>query len=404
MNDRSPSGDERPWARLAKWPPIQRVVIILYSCLRWVVPTRRNQIAFISVPDYADNSRALFSAIMASPNAKTFRLVWLARDAAVSVERVRSDFPDGIPAQVRVIAKNSLRGLFWFLRSRYVFATHGTYRFVRSGVHQTIVNLWHGMPIKKLGAQIESVSRADLDFAHYSVSTSEFYATIIADAFLMEPQNVLVTGLPRNEWLLQPTPKHHALRGGHSQLVVWLPTFRLHNLNGYVFGDAADPSAGVSQEILADMDKKLDGADVLVLLKFHPADVRNSEQWPSYRNIRVMADGEFRRGGYDVYRLLACAEALITDYSSVAVDFLITGRPIGVFAPDRHAYTRGFIPGILEKLETFCHRLDTIDDMAAFVRELPPLRGSLTERDILHDHRLDTPSRDILRSVGLGEL
>ena len=74
--------------------------------------------------------------------------------------------------------------------------------FVRAGDHQTIVELWHGMPIKAIGA-FDGKSASEVPFMHYSVATSNFFADIVAKSFYIPRDRVLVTGLPRNEWLFQ---------------------------------------------------------------------------------------------------------------------------------------------------------------------------------------------------------
>ena len=55
----------------------------------------------------------------------------------------------------------------------------------------------------------------------------------------------------------------------------------------------------------------------------------------------------------------------------------------------------------MERLEAVCDRLDSIDQLAAYVRNLPAARADSTELKDLHRQDLHTPSRDILRAIGL---
>jgi CDP-glycerol glycerophosphotransferase (TagB/SpsB family) len=50
-----------------------------------------------------------------------------------------------------------------------------------------------------------------------------------------------------------------------------------------------------------------------------------------------------RKGGINLYQLIAETDALITDYSSVAFDYLLLDRPIGYTLDDFDEYTPGFV-------------------------------------------------------------
>ena len=380
---------------------VQIVLCALYACVRPFIPTRSNQIAFASYPDCADNAYALFAFIMRSPRSTEFQFVWLVKNMAAAEARLQQDYPHLKSGHVRIVLKNSPRGVFAFMRSRYAFYTHGFYRFAHAGFHQTIVNLWHGMPLKKIGMQLEQRYLLEPPFAHYSIATSDFFADAIAESLRVPRKRTLVTGLPRNEWLLAPDHTHAAVSEGRANLIIWLPTYRSGEADGYVLRDSSDGPDPVSESNLKELDSMLEGTDLLLILKLHPLDLRNRKEWPAYRNIRVMKDTEFRARGLNIYKLLAGADALITDFSSIAVDYLIVNKPVGVFAPDRETYTRGFVSGAMERLEAVCDRLDSIDQLAAYVRNLPAARTDSTELNDLHRQDLHTPSRDILRAIGL---
>jgi CDP-glycerol glycerophosphotransferase (TagB/SpsB family) len=380
---------------------LQIILCGFYACARPFIPTRRNRIALASYPDCADNAYAIFEEMMRSPQAGNFEFIWLVKDMGVAEQRLRRDYPHLKPGHVRIILKNSARGIFAFMRSRYAFFTHGFYRFAHAGFHQTIVNLWHGMPLKKIGMQLEQRYLLEPPFAHYSIATSDFFADVIAESLRVPRGRTLVTGLPRNGWLLAPDAIHAAISEGRGNMIVWLPTYLSGDTDGYILHDGTDGTQALSETNLAELDRKLDGADLLLVLKLHPFDLRNRQEWPGYNNIRVMKDAEFRARGLNIYKLLAGAHALITDFSSIAIDYLTVNKPIGVFAPDRGTYTRGFVAGSMERLEAVCNRLDSIDELAAFVRNLPEERPPSAELNDLHRQDLHTPSKDVLRAIGL---
>ena len=148
----------------------------------------------------------------------------------------------------------------------------------------------------------------------------------------------------------------------------------------------------------------LDGCGSVLLVKFHPMDVKNTVEWPSYRNIRIYTDSFFRAQGFNLYKLLACSDALVTDISSCAIDYLLLNRPVGFFAPDLHSYSRGIIPEVLQKLQTVVNHLRTVEEFGAFVRCLPVDTTISSERQDLHEMSLREPSRAILKAIGLSDL
>ena len=57
-----------------------------------------------------------------------------------------------------------------------------------------------------------------------------------------------------------------------------------------------------------------------------------------------MTDADLVGAGVTLYGLLGRARGLVTDYSSVWVDYLLTDRPMAFLVADRDAYTRALVP------------------------------------------------------------
>jgi CDP-glycerol glycerophosphotransferase (TagB/SpsB family) len=239
----------------------------------------------------------------------------------------------------------------------------------------------------------------------YSVATSELFADIIAKAFILYRERVLVTGLPRNEWLFERDERHHALREGRSRMLVWYPTFRSAVVGSSVRYDAAsnidDP---ITVAYLDRIDKALDGRAVIVIVKLHPLDTKNTITWPAFRNLRVINNQVMSERGLNNYRVLAEADALVTDYSSVAIDFLLLRRPIGFFMPDEAYYTRGFIPVVRERLCEVGTQICSYEELVKFFVLAGDLGGATHNTEEFYRTDLRAPSAVILRTIGLSEL
>jgi hypothetical protein len=89
-------------------------------------------------------------------------------------------------------------------------------------------------------------------------------------------------------------------------------------------------------------------------------------QWER-ENIRVMSDRDMRDQGLSLASLMSRCSLLVTDYSSVAVDFLVVGRPIVFLVRDVAEYQegRGLNFGLTEfsKMGPIASTLDELCDI-----------------------------------------
>jgi CDP-glycerol glycerophosphotransferase len=212
------------------------------------------------------------------------------------------------------------------------------------GAHK--VQLWHGIPLKKIGfPEVDSgvnmtPEKAEALCADYSacetVASTSPWATEQLFSKVFKADSFLELGYPRNDILLRPPVKNdllnvdaecyarvkrHKKSGG--RVVVYMPTFR------DTFLDFVDENGvGVLQpQELADFAK---AHSVLFLLKLHPyVDDRRLSALPGV--VRYPSH-------QDIYPLLPLADALVTDYSSVYMDYLLLNRPIHFFAYDHQRY------------------------------------------------------------------
>ena len=118
----------------------------------------------------------------------------------------------------------------------------------------------------------------------------------------------------------------------------------------------------------------------LVIVKPHPAQDLAHIRALELSNLRFIDDGLFAAHGITSYEFLACTDALITDYSSVLFDYLLTGKPVGLTFEDIDAYARQ--PGFAidpQPLRESAAMLDTPDDFRTFFAQLAagddPLRA-----------------------------
>jgi CDP-glycerol glycerophosphotransferase (TagB/SpsB family) len=336
--------------------------------------------------------------IQKNEKLRKYRFVWLLNDDGPQrLKKFKLANPD-LSKRTTFLKKNSIVGLFVFMRSKYVFHTHGVFWFSSPVRGQIIVNLWHGMPIKVIGAFDSNLPHHRLPLSTHTLATSPLMATIMGRALNVPPDKVLTVGLPRNQWLYEGGATN-SITGSH-KYVMWMPTYR-SSYTGHIRRDAdANAESIIAIEKLAYLDSLLEATDVRCILKLHPMDEANFISWPCYKRIFVVKSDNQIMSGEQLYHIAGRSEALITDYSSVAIDYLEVGKPIGLYAPDVDLYTRGFIPGMMDAMKKCTTHLKNIEDVANFIINSHEF-NRLSQDNLLNTCDSRYASEKILLAVGI---
>jgi CDP-glycerol glycerophosphotransferase len=80
--------------------------------------------------------------------------------------------------------------------------------------------------------------------------------------------------------------------------------------------------------------------DLQIVIKPHPMDA-DRRRW---RGAITISERDLVRAGVSLYGLLGLSRGLITDYSSVWVDYLLLDRPLAFMIGDRETYARKLRP------------------------------------------------------------
>ncbi|MHC1791722.1 CDP-glycerol glycerophosphotransferase family protein [Solidesulfovibrio sp.] len=207
-----------------------------------------------------------------------------------------------------------------------------------------VVQLWHGIPLKAIGFPelASSVNMtpekasflAEMYSGYDTVASTSSYFTEHAFAPAFRAERFEELGYPRNDVLTRAPRRDDMLgvdaalfgrlvkrkKSGWKVLVV-MPTFR-------------DGGGGPIEENMLDLGRLAafgERHNVVTVLKLHPyVGLRFTGKLPE-----TLAVAE---AGSDAYPLLRLADALLTDYSSVYFDFLLTDRPIIFYPYDFERY------------------------------------------------------------------
>lgn len=285
-----------------------------------IVP--KHGVVLRTFPDFDDQGLETATAL---DRAGIRPLTWLVKDGAPD-EATRRLLPSGL----RVVDAGSLRGVFAYLRAHVVVHTHGVYGIPPRATRKVFVNLWHGMPVKRLEEE-PAVSSRQTDLL---TVTTGMHGRNIAETWNLDPRHLVETGLPRNDRMLRAgrAPRPDALtrltRG--RPVVLWLPTYR-RSVLGEIRLDGED-FANPFEFPGADLGSVGALADVLgvhVVVKPHP--MAPAPTVTETGSVSVWDQRRLADLGLTLYELLGHADVLVTDHSSVWVDFLLLDRPM-VFA------------------------------------------------------------------------
>lgn len=364
-----------------------KAINILLFILSRIIPVRKNMIVFHSFPDCTDNSFALYKYILIN-RKNEYRLIWLIQnpERKPEVQRLLSE----IDPKTMCINKRSVLGVYYFLRAHYVFTTHGVIEGVNiKRNNRILVNLWHGMPLKKIGRLDNNSTGYEEKNIDYTVVNSELFQQIMADSFGIRMDQVLVTGQPRCDMLYETTDyfsNHKINRSSYNRVGIWMPTYRT-SIIGDIRKDGKFNEGMISfcnEDDLDILNQQLSHINDLLLIKLHPMDVLQNYSFKQYSNIRFIYQRTFKE---QLYPLLGACNYLLTDYSSVFFDYEILNKPIGFVINDLSEYSnnRGFC---FNNLEEFLPgpMISSLEQLIAFIKK-PYITQSPYVFNKYHDNR-----------------
>ena len=117
-----------------------KILFLPLDALNKVLPKNPKKMFFYSNLGFRDNVKALYDYVVSKGYNKSFEIV-VATD---EFEQYR----DSAPQNVKFVSLN--KGIFHFLSSKYAFYSFGKYP-IMPAKDQKVVNLWHGMPLKRIG-------------------------------------------------------------------------------------------------------------------------------------------------------------------------------------------------------------------------------------------------------------
>lgn len=277
----------------------------------------------------ACNPYAIFRALQSLEGSK-LKFIWVINEGCAAPEDVRK-------ADNVVFVKRGSKSYSNALLSAETVISNSTLpSYFTRKPGQRYWNTWHGVPIKKMGLDADRRLRVSQNVQHNFIQASgillasEYAAEATVKPYLataLTMPNVKYVGSPRIDLTLSTSREY--VRNllnikGNGPLVLFAPTWR---------GDIENIKNDIKAQLEAvTILRQKFGTDTTILLSLHHF-VRQHIADPKLNAIHVPED-------LDINLLLAGVDILVSDYSSVIIDFLVLDRPVISYVPDFSEYNQ----------------------------------------------------------------
>lgn len=315
---------------------------VLFNISRMLFPIKKNRVAFVSM--HNENFCDALGAVRDELKKRGgYDFVYITRqDLSLS---------NPLKALAFFIVKSRLLATAEYVFLNDNFLPMGKLKFRSEAV---ITQLWHAEgAFKKFGLHIpqnDALRKAEIaanSKLSFVVCSSEGVRKIYAEAFGVNEEKVLPLGAPRVDYLKNEKNRESALREIHEKypqtknkkIILYAPTFR------------DDPER--DKEILKKFNiaalKKALGDEYEIFVRLHPQIHISDRDTEGATDVTDFSD---------VRKLILASDVLVTDYSSICMDFAFLQKKTVFFAYDLDWYTErrnfyfdyeSFVPGLVAK-------------------------------------------------------
>ncbi len=352
------------------------LLFAVFYYLSRLFPRDRKKIFLVATHDDSPEGNIGIAAEAIQQRGEGYRLVWFTRE-------------DRITDPVNFFVRKA----YHLATASYVFLDNEflPMAYIHFPESVKVVQLWHGTgTIKKFGQDVNTGDlerleyRANQNITHLIVNSEEVVDEY-SSAFGVSEEKIYPIGLPRTDLLLDPgflEKKRGQFLDQYPQVrrkrcILYAPTFR----------DSEVDSPEIHLDLLKMSDQM--GSEDVLLIRLHPH-VAQKISWEEDRWDNIINVSEYP----GVTTLLATADVLITDYSSIVFEYCLRNKPMIFYAYDLERFEkegrsfyrdyRSFVPGnVVQSTEEVLECLKRVEEnkAAAFTEQMfDKLDGNATLR------------------------
>lgn len=326
------------------------------------------KIGFTSTPDFSGNSKALYEKIK-NNNIEKFDIKWFVKDEEEK-NRLRK-------LGIKVVSEKDEQFEEELNKIQIMFITHDQY-MNKKRRNQIFISLWHGFGPKRTGLltkgrylyEYESVfARKYADVIDYILVQSEFAQIIFNSRYECGVDKLIKYPYPRNEYLIKSDGKRNLKEilnldvYEFKKIIMYAPTFRkgLGRKEGKL---SDDNLLNLKKYNEKELNKYLEENNYLLLLQLHPSEESILPKEKMGNNIKILNSKKMIEKNITINELMNAIDLMITDYSSIYMDYLLLNRPLIFLNTDYKRFKED--RGILFENEDFWFpgpKVDTLEKL-----------------------------------------
>jgi CDP-glycerol glycerophosphotransferase (TagB/SpsB family) len=365
-----------------------KILFVLFGLITRIIPREKNIWVFGGSLGrrFADNSRYLFIYSNLNTNKKC---IWLTSKKYI-VKLVRA-------MGYKAFLSNSIQGIYYGLRADWhIFDVSHFDIHVYSSIGAKQLNIWHGIPIKNLTRFLSkeehaiNIKRRIRNWFnqnslkkknHFMVYPNRRFSNDFLNAFSLSESNLIISNQPRNivfyrsekDCLIYKTKKEiHIYREIEDKkkegsiVLGFFPTWR---------SDGSERLMGTEKiHEIKELNDLLLQNNAYMVAKRHTCSFKQykhngysliaeeNERFLSKLSNFIILDYEI-----DLNSIITLCDVLISDYSGAIIDFLLTDKPIIIYAHDLRDYQKN--PGLYFDYNTvrFGHLAKSMQELISVI-------------------------------------
>lgn len=286
-----------------------------------------------------DSPLAIFLFLINDIRFEEYKHVWVVDNKD---ESIKESIPEEYRKRVTFVIRNTKEYVRYLLSAKYLINNSTFQSFFSKKKDQIYINTWHGTPLKHMGYDIpgslkqsQNVVR-NLLMSDYFISPNSYTTKIFTSSYRLKgiyTGRIIESGYPRIDLALldenysttiKRLKTHGIIFSDDKPIALYTPTWK-----GTSIQKPIENIEQIVNETLILKEKIKDKYQLFV--KVHPYVFSYLKDNLEIKEILIP-------DSMDANQLLGITDLLITDYSSIFFDFLVTEKPIVFYSWDKDIY------------------------------------------------------------------
>lgn len=306
---------------------------------------KKLNVTFCSFPDYSSNAKPLYDYMKKRYNNQ-MNFVWIVR--------TNESYQNFKKQKIDAYIINTEEYFDYIKKADVIFSTHAD--LIQNKPENCLyIELWHGIGCKKSGYILNIINDLEQKWCKllsqkvdYMIVPTDFWATLFAAIFKVDKNRILSLGYPKFDDMLKTNADKNLSKvlnldiKEYEKILFYTPTFssgvgRNDKIKKSHFIDLDDFN---ERELLEYLEKK----NYLLCIKRHPSEEGKFGNLNT-KYIKNITDSDLAKFDYTINDVLNASDLLISDYSSLIVEYTFLNKPVICLNASlkRYSQSRGIV-------------------------------------------------------------